>query len=197
MTIVLGLTGSIATGKSTVAKIFREHKIPVLDADVLTHELQEKGAVGWKELVAEFGEEILTADGGLDRLKLGEMTFCNELQMKRLMRVMDPLIYKKINDEIAELQKLAPPLAVVDIPLLFEKGYQKLVDQVMVSYIPVKIEIKRLMDRDNLSKEEVKVRMSWQDSIETKRELADVVIDNSGSISETRMQVEDWLSSVL
>jgi dephospho-CoA kinase len=167
-----------------------------LDADVLTHELQKKGAVGWKALIDEFGEGILTLDGELDRLKLGKMTFFNELQMERLRKVMDPLIYNKIKGEIAEFRKSAISLAVVDIPLLFEKGYQKLVDQVMVSYTPMEIEIDRLMNRDKLSEEEAKVRMNWQDSIETKRKLADVVINNSGSILETREQVKQWLSSV-
>jgi dephospho-CoA kinase len=197
MTLVLGLTGSIATGKSTIAEIFREHKVPVLDADVLTHELQKKGAIGWKALIDEFGEGILTLDGELDRLKLGNMTFFNELQMECLRKVMDPLIFKKIRGKIAEFRKSAIPLAVMDIPLLFEKGYQKLVDQVMVSYAPVEIEIKRLMNRDKLSEEEAKVRINWQDPIETKRKLADVVIDNSGSILETRKQIKEWLSSVL
>jgi dephospho-CoA kinase len=193
MTFVLGLTGSIATGKSSIVQIFKKHKIPVIEGDALTHSVQEKGADGFKAIIAEFGSEFLTDDGSLDRKKLGKTVFANQSQLQRLERVLDPIIRLKIQKELENFKKSQVPLVVVELPLLFEKNYEKMMDQIMVSYLPYELELERLMMRDNLKEEEAKRRIKLQETIELKRLCADVVIDNSGSFAETKKQVEIWL----
>ncbi|MDR1473845.1 MAG: dephospho-CoA kinase [Lactobacillales bacterium] len=193
MTFVLGLTGSIATGKSSVAQIFKEHKIPVIEGDALTHSAQEKGADGFKAIVDEFGSEFLTDDGSLDRKKLGKLVFADQSQLQRLERVLDPIIRLKIQKELENFKKSQVPLVVVELPLLFEKNYEEMMNQIMVSYLPYELELKRLMMRDNLKEEEAKKRIRLQETIELKRLRADVVIYNSESFAKTKKQVETWL----
>ncbi|MDR0691336.1 MAG: dephospho-CoA kinase [Streptococcaceae bacterium] len=195
MTFILGLTGSIATGKSSVAQIFKERKVPVIEGDMIAHLVQEKGADGFKAIVAEFGSEVLTNYGSLDRKKLGELVFADQKQLQRLERLIDPIIRFQIQVELENLKKSQVPLVVIELPLLFEKKYEEIMNKIMVSYLPYELELKRLMMRDNLKEEEAKRRIKLQESIELKRLFADVVINNSGSFAETKKQVETWLKT--
>ncbi|MDR1522285.1 MAG: dephospho-CoA kinase [Streptococcaceae bacterium] len=197
MTFVLGLTGSIATGKSSIAQIFKEYKIPVIEGDMIAHLVQAKGTDTFKTIVVKFGSKILTDDGSLNRSKLGRIVFANKDQLQCLERIIDPMIRLKIQENLKKLKKRQVPLIIVEIPLLFEKKFEKMMNQIMLSYIPYKLEIKRLMMRDNLKEEEAKKRIKLQDSIEEKKKKTDIVIDNSGSFTQTRKQVEKWLKCFL
>jgi len=195
MTFVLGLTGSIGTGKSTIANIFREKGIIVLDADEIVHRIQGKGQLGLNMMVAEFGQEILNFDETLNREKLKTMVFFNEneKELTRLSKVLDPIIKKIFEDELAKLKKKKVSLVVLDIPLLYEKHYEKMVDEVMLSFIPKTLEIERLIKRDQLKTDVAEQLLKSQWPIARKKKLADTVIDNSGSLANTREQVENWL----
>jgi dephospho-CoA kinase len=196
MTFVLGLTGSIATGKSSAVQIFKEKKIPVIEGDAISRLVQAKGTDAFKAIVAEFGSEILADDGNLNRRKLRKLVFNDHNQLQRLERIIDPIIRLKIQEKLERLKKNQVPLVIVELPLLFEKNYEEIMDQIMLIYLPYKLELKRLMMRDNLKEKEAKRRISLQEAIDEKKKKSDIVIDNSGSFLETKKQVEMWLSHI-
>lgn len=193
MSYILGLTGSIATGKSTVAKLFLSAGIPVVDADLGARAVVLPGAPGLADIIEHFGEAYLLSDGTLDRKRLGALIFSDREKRKEL----DVLLKERINDWIqAEKERYISEghkLIVLDIPLLYEGGYEDSCDAVMVVYVPEELQVKRLMSRNHLDADEATRRMQSQLSIEKKKELADFVIDNSGTIEETKKQVNDWL----
>ncbi|MDR2834363.1 MAG: dephospho-CoA kinase [Streptococcaceae bacterium] len=194
MSFILGLTGGIATGKSSVATIFRFFHIPVVDGDVIARKLQEKGTPTLKKLVENFGKEILLENEELNRAKLGEIVFSNEEKMSELNQIMDPFLRQGFQEEIDFYQQQNAPLIVVDNPLLFERNYVKMVHQSMLVYTNEEESLKRLMKRNNLSKKEAQKRIDAQWSIENKRVLADIIIDNSGTVENTKEQVINWLN---
>lgn len=193
MSYILGLTGSIATGKSTVAKLFLSAGIPVVDADLGARTVVLPGAPGLADIIEHFGEAYLLSDGTLDRKRLGALIFSDREKRKEL----DVLLKERINDWIqAEKERYISEghkLIVLDIPLLYEGGYEDSCDAVMVVYVPEELQVQRLMSRNHLDADEAARRMQSQLSIEKKKELADFVIDNSGTIEETKKQVNDWL----
>ena len=193
MSYILGLTGSIATGKSTVAKLFLSAGIPVVDADLGARAVVLPGAPGLADIIEHFGEAYLLPDGTLDRKRLGTLIFSDREKRKEL----DVLLKERINDWIqAEKERYISEghnLIVLDIPLLYEGGYEDSCDAVMVVYVPEELQVQRLMSRNHLDADEAARRMQSQLSIEKKKELADFVIDNSGTIEETKKQVNDWL----
>ena len=193
MSYILGLTGSIATGKSTVAKLFLSAGIPVVDADLGARAVVLPGAPGLADIIEQFGEAYLLSDGTLDRKRLGALIFSDREKRKEL----DVLLKERINDWIqAEKERYISEghkLIVLDIPLLYEGGYEDSCDAVMVVYVPEELQVQRLMSRNHLDADEAARRMQSQLSIEKKKELADFVIDNSGTIEETKKQVNDWL----
>ncbi|MGX4686123.1 dephospho-CoA kinase [Vagococcus sp. JNUCC 83] len=193
MTYLLGLTGGIASGKSTISDYFKAKNIPVIDADLVAREVVEPGTKGLEQIVQDFGQSILLADGTLNRKKLGSMIFEDSKKRERLNAILSGAIRQNILDKISELKKLQRPLIVLDIPLLYEGGYQELVNSVMVCYVPKEIQLSRLMKRDKLTKQEAMKRIDSQMTLEEKNKLADVVIDNSGRIDDTLKQVQTWL----
>ena len=182
MSYILGLTGSIATGKSTVAKLFLSAGIPVVDADLGARAVVLPGAPGLADIIEHFGEAYLLSDGTLDRKRLGALIFSDREKRKEL----DVLLKERINDWIqAEKERYISEghkLIVLDIPLLYEGGYEDSCDAVMVVYVPEELQVQRLMSRNHLDADEAARRMQSQLSIEKKKELADFVIDNSGTI---------------
>ena len=193
MSYILGLTGSIATGKSTVAKLFLSAGIPVVDADLGARAVVLPGAPGLADIIEHFGEAYLLSDGTVDRKRLGALIFSDREKRKEL----DVLLKERISDWIqAEKERYISEghkLIVLDIPLLYEGGYEDSCDAVMVVYVPEELQVQRLMSRNHLDADEAARRMQSQLSIEKKKELADFVIDNSGTIEETKKQVNDWL----
>lgn len=192
MAFILGVTGGIATGKSTVVDVFLKAGVPIVDGDLIAREIVEPGQPALKALVAAFGEEILTEDR-LNRKKLGEIVFNDPAKRQLLDRLLDGYLRGAITDQIKEAAKTAP-LVVADIPLLYEADYQQYMDQVAVVYIPKELQLTRLMQRDHLTKEAALQRMKSQLSIEEKRQKADFLFDNQGTREETRQQVLRWLA---
>lgn len=193
MTYILGLTGGIASGKSTVSAYLAQNGALIIDADLIARQVVAKKSSGLKQIVAKFGEEILTASGELDRKKLGKLVFSNKDLLKNLTDITGPLIRAEILREIEAAKKSQVKLVVLDIPLLFETGYQTLCDKVMVVTIPSEVQLKRVMKRDNLSAAEARKRIANQLPASKRNELADVLIDNSKSVAETYQQVLKWL----
>ncbi|WP_369351495.1 dephospho-CoA kinase [Ligilactobacillus agilis] len=193
MTYILGLTGGIASGKSTVSAYLAQNGALIIDADLIARQVVAKRSSGLKQIVAKFGGEILTASGELDRKKLGKLVFSNKELLKALTDITGPLIRAEILREIQAAKKAQVKLVVLDIPLLFETGYQTLCDKVMVVTIPSKLQLERVMKRDNLSAAEARKRIANQLPASKRNELADVLIDNSKSVAETYQQVLKWL----
>lgn len=190
---VLGLTGGIATGKSTAAAVFSRHQIPMIDGDIIAREVVQPQTPGLAAIAQEFGEEILQEDGSLDRVALAKIIFDSTEQRQKLDRLLDPFIRQAITEQIKQ-QKANYPLVVVDIPLLFEGHYEPEMDAVAVVYLPEEIQLQRLMKRNQLTLDEAKKRIQSQMPIEEKKKLADIVFDNSGSKDELTCQIERWLS---
>ncbi|SJZ79694.1 dephospho-CoA kinase [Pilibacter termitis] len=195
-TFFLGLTGGIATGKSTVADIFRSQGIPVIDGDIVARNVQKKGSPALAKIVATFGEIMLLPNGELDRKALGERIFHSREEREKLDKLMSPFLRAEFDKEKERLIQQNIPFAVLDIPLLFEKDYTKAVDAIMLVYVPEKIQLARLQQRDNLSEEAALKRILAQWSIEEKRKLSDILIDNTHSLEETKRQVLAYLSEV-
>ena len=193
MTYILGLTGGIASGKSTVSAYLAQNGALIIDADLIARQVVAKKSSGLKQIVAKFGGEILTASGELDRKKLGKLVFSNKELLKALTDITGPLIRAEILREIEAAKKAQVKLVVLDIPLLFETGYQTLCDKVMVVTVPSEVQLERVMKRDNLSVAEARKRIANQLPASKRNELADVLIDNSKSVAETYQQVLKWL----
>ncbi|MBS7577571.1 MULTISPECIES: dephospho-CoA kinase [unclassified Enterococcus] len=186
MVYCVGLTGGIATGKSTVAQIIAEY-YPVIDADQIVFEMQQKGGQALELIVGQWGTGVLTEAGALDRTELGSIIFSDAAERKKLDELLDPLIRSEISNQIAKHQ--SEDLVFVDIPLLYEQSYQDLFKEIWVVYLPESIQLERLMRRDHLADFKAKQRIASQLPIEVKATLADVVIDNSKSLTETRSAV--------
>ncbi|MGX7202165.1 dephospho-CoA kinase [Enterococcus plantarum] len=193
MGMVLGLTGGIATGKSTVVSVFRSLNFPIVDADIIAREIVEVGKPALKKVVAVFGSEILNREGALNRKKLGEIIFSDEKRRKKLNEVLSPFLKEAILTEINDKKDQAP-LVIVDIPLLYEGGYDVFVDKVAVVYVPEEIQLVRLMKRDNLSEEQAQLRIDSQLPIEEKKQKANIIFDNQNSILETKNNVQKWVT---
>lgn len=195
MTYILGLTGGIATGKSTVSHIFREENITVIDADIIARQVVEPKSATLTMIIQTFGEKYLSVTGTLNRKELGQLVFNDAIALKKLNDIMVPAIRKEILSQIEVQKKLGSQLIILDMPLLFEQNYQLLCDAVMVIYVPETAQLERLMKRDELSLDEAMSRVKAQWSIQKKKDLADFVIDNSTTVAVTRVQVLNWLST--
>lgn len=193
MTKVIGLTGGIATGKSTVAELLKAHGFKIVDADIASRKAVEKGSEGLKNVVAEFGEEALTEEGEMNREYIGQQIFYDDLKREKLNAIIHPIVREIMENE--KKQYLAQGYDVVmDIPLLFENGLEKNVDEVWLVYTSPSIQIDRLMERNQLSIEDAKARIYSQISIDKKSRMADVVIDNFGTKLELKQNLEQALT---
>lgn len=172
----VGLTGGIGCGKSTVAEIFADLNIPVLDADQIAHSLVEKGQPALARIQQEFGASVLNPDGSLNRRHLREMVFSDLKQKQKLESILHPLIYKTLQ---AELETLAAPYCIISIPLLFETDMTHLVDRILVIDCPVETQIERVKIRDNLTIERIQSIIDNQVSRAYRIAKADDLIDNS------------------
>jgi dephospho-CoA kinase len=185
----VGLTGGIASGKSTVAAMLRELDCPVLDADTLGHELLEQGQETYNEVVREFGGEIMDAYGNVDRGKLGHIIFADAAKRVRLNQILHPRILDVVRKWFAaQGHQGGPELAVVEAALIIEAGYNKELDRVIVCWCPAEQQLQRLVER-GLTAEQAKLRIAAQMPMEEKRRLGDETIDCSGSLEETERQV--------
>ncbi|NLM26248.1 MAG: dephospho-CoA kinase [Firmicutes bacterium] len=183
-----GLTGGVASGKSTVSKILVELGAVVLDADQIAKQVMEPGQLGWEGVARHF-PQVIQADRSINRRLLGDLIFSNPAEKAKLEAIIHPLVLDEIKTVGTNLEK-NNKIVFADIPLLYETNSQQWLDEVWLVYVPYEIQLQRLMDRDSLTELQAKQRIAAQMSLAEKRLLADVIIDNSGSIMETRAQVE-------
>ncbi|KAG7642276.1 Dephospho-CoA kinase [Arabidopsis suecica] len=193
---IVGLTGGIASGKSTVSNLFKASGIPVVDADVVARDVLKKGSGGWKRVVAAFGEEILLPSGEVDRAKLGQIVFSSDSKRQLLNKLMAPYISSGIFWEILKQWASGAKVIVVDIPLLFEVKMDKWTKPIVVVWVSQETQLKRLMERDGLSEEDARNRVMAQMPLDSKRSKADVVIDNNGSLDDLHQQFEKVLIEI-
>jgi len=186
--MLIGLTGGIASGKSTVAKMFRKYNIPVIDADLIAREIVEPHTEAWYKIIEHFGEEVLTADQTIDRKKLAELIFQDDERRQVLNEITHPLIISRI---ILRAEQLSVnfPQVIVDIPLLFESKREALFDQIIVVYVSPEEQLSRLMKRDSVDKELALLRINSQMRLMEKVQKADIVIYNDNVLEETEKQV--------
>lgn len=195
MSKVIGLTGGIASGKSTVTAFLREQGYPVIDADAVVHELQAKGGKLYLVLLKEFGQDILSDDGNLDRAKLGQAVFADSKLRARLSDLQDQIIRQELLDRRDAL-KQTENVIFMDIPLLYEADYSGEVDEVWLVYVDRAQQLERLMKRNGYSAQDAENRLAAQLSLEEKRGKAQVVIDNRGAVETTLVQVARLLEEL-
>jgi dephospho-CoA kinase len=194
----VGLTGGIASGKSTVATMFARHGAHLIDFDGLAHEVQEPEKPAWREVVNQFGKEILQPDNKIDRVKLGNIVFADKKKLTALDKIVHPFVYQSwhvLLKKISEKEKHA--IVLSDIPLLFEGNMQHLFDLTILVLIVPEKQISRLMTRNEISKAEAGKRLKSQMPISEKIALADIVIDNDGGIPETEKRVRQVWKELL
>jgi dephospho-CoA kinase len=188
--LVVGLTGGIASGKSTVSRFLREAGIPVICADELARKAVERGSPGLEQIRRVFGDEVLDEDGNLDRKVVGKIVFDDEAKRKALESIIHPRVAEEEQRILRELEGQGNSIAVVDVPLLYETGWQNHFDLVVVVYVPRNDQEERLMSRDRISREEAVARIGAQMPIQKKKEIADRIVDNTGDLAHTYAQVQ-------
>ena len=195
MARIIGITGGIASGKSTVTEFLRQQGYQVIDADQVVHELQEPGGRLYQALLSALGPAILQEDGRSDRPKLGAMIFGNPELLAQSSQIQNQIIREELagrRDLLAETEDIF----FMDLPLLFELQYEDWFDQNWLVDVTVETQLSRLMSRNALSQEEAEKRIAAQLSLREKRKRADVLIDNNGSLEETRQQIRDALQKL-
>ncbi len=193
LTLVIGLTGSIATGKSTISNLFKDWGFPVVDADQIARDVVEPGKVAYENIVAYFGHSILNDDLTIDRKQLGAIVFNDEKEREKLNGFIHPEIRKEMLKQRDHYVQQGVSAVILDIPLLFESNLFSYVEKVLVVYVEPEIQLERLMKRDGSSEEEALKRIHSQIPITEKREKADAVVNNSGTIEESEQQLRSIL----
>ncbi len=194
----IGLTGSIAVGKTYVCTVFRELGCHILDADVTAREVVEHGTPGLRQIVEHFGEGVLDADGRLDRKKLGEIVFADADKRQLLNSVVHPLVREKQNAWLEKTEAADPNgIAIIDAALMIESGGYKRLNKLIVVWCEADIQLRRLMERDGLDAESAMRRINAQMPQEDKKRFADHLIDTSKGFDDTRMQTERVFTALL
>lgn len=196
MSRIIGLTGGMGCGKSTVSDYLRQLQYPIVDADRVARLVVAPHTQGLAQLINAFGDGILQPNGALNRQKLGQRVFGDAKELASLNKITHPLILAEINRQLEALQEA--PIVFLDIPLLLEgENYQTLVDEIWVVAISEEMQIQRIMARDGLSPREIRSRLKAQMPTEEKVKLANRVIDNSGTTRETFAQIDHHLAQLL
>ena len=195
MMLVIGLTGGIGTGKSEVSHILQELGAVVIDADRVGHEAYKPHSEIWRAVVHSFGEEILRPSGEIDRKRLGDIIFSDLSARERLNSIMHPRMAGIIGEQIDQYRQKGSEVVVVEAALLMEAGWSSLVDEIWVTSSPEEEVVERLRDRDDLSEEQIRDRITSQLPFEERASQAHVVVENSGSKGELREEVESLWSS--
>jgi dephospho-CoA kinase len=194
--MIIGLTGGIATGKSTAAEYLKKKGAKIIDADQISHKITQKGEKGWMLVVNEFGKNILREDGEFDREKLGEIVFSDTAKRKKLEALLHPLIIYEMKEEAHEYLE-SGQIVVFMAPLLYETGLNRFCDQVWVISASKEAQIKRLEKRNNFDQDDALKRIDSQLSIEEKKKKADVVIENNSTIKKLKEKLDIQWSKVL
>lgn len=187
--MIIGLTGSIASGKSTVSNMLKEMGYPIIDADIVARIVVEKGTNTLEVIKETFGSEVIHDDGSLNREELGKIIFSNPSKRKLLNDIIHPAIRAEMLAQKERLMQQNHPVIIMDIPLLFESRLQSFVDKILVVTVTEQKQLERLMVRNNFTQEEAKLRIQSQLPLSVKEEGADAVIYNNGTIEETKHQL--------
>jgi len=194
----VGLTGSIAVGKSFVLSVLRELGCATFDADKIAHSVMEQGRPAYEDIVREFGRGVLSEDGSIDRAKLGAIVFADEARRKRLNEIVHPRVIEEQDCLLRDVEKANPlDIAVMDAALIIESGGYKRFDKLIVAFCDREIQIERLMRRNGITREDAERRIAAQMSSDEKRRYADYEIDTSGSFDQTRQQVTNMFNELL
>lgn len=193
MTFVLGLTGGIATGKSTADSFFKKKKIPVVDADKIAHHIYDPVKPAYNAILTKFGQKLLDSEKRIDRKKLGQLVFADSVKLQQLNAIVQPFIYQEIDQQLNFYRKQSAEIVVLDAPVLYETNGQGRCDKVLVINLPYPMQLKRLMARNGLNEAAAKARIESQMPLAEKVARADYVVDNTGTIES----LEDKLQQVL
>ncbi|HHW03105.1 MAG TPA: dephospho-CoA kinase [Thermoanaerobacterales bacterium] len=189
---VIGLTGGIASGKSTISMLLKNRGAVIIDADEIAREIMTPGKPAWRAVIENFGRDILLDEKNIDRKKLGRIVFSDRKLLETLNGITHPTIVREIKDRLEHYRKENAKVVVVDAALLLETGLDSLVDEVWVVAVDEKTQLKRLLNREkNMSLEEAMNRIMAQMTLDKKIKMADKIIDNSGSIEETEQQIDE------
>lgn len=186
--LIIGLTGGIASGKSTVERLFSSHGAPVIDADTISRDLVAPGEPGLAAIVREFGPQILTHDGHLDRKRMADRIFSDPDSRKRLEAILHPMVRQRMSDDLAQIHDA--PYAILSVPLLLESGQNDLVDRILVIDLPPSLQRQRLLARDWRSEQQNDAIMAAQLPRKTRCDAADDLIDNSTTLTDLQTQVD-------
>lgn len=187
----VGLTGSIAVGKSFVVSVLRELGCATFDADRIAHSVMEPGKAAYQDIVREFGDDVLAADRTIDRTKLGAIVFADAERRKRLNEIVHPRVHEEQNRLLTEAEAADPNgIAIVDAALMIESGGYKRFDKLIVVFCDRETQVERLMERNQITREDAERRIAAQMPSDEKRKYADYEIDTSGTFDETRSRVQ-------
>ena len=186
---VIGLTGGIGTGKSAVAAVLHDLGAEVIDADLVGHQVYLKGAPGWRQVVSEFGRQVLSADGEVDRDLLGAVVFGDRQVLRRLNEIVHPLARVEVEEQLGEMRRGGVEVAVVEAILLVEAGWASFCDEVWMTVASEKVALRRVMRRSRLDAEAVRVRIRSQTSQRRRLPHADVTIENEGDLEQLLVAV--------
>jgi dephospho-CoA kinase len=193
----IGITGSMGTGKSSVAKVLRELGYQVLDADELAKKQLEIGESGYLKVLESFGTQLLKSDKTIDRSKLAKVVFNNKHELLKLENIVHPLIQRQIQIIKNDSEKHGEKILFYDVPLLFEKNMQNSFDEIILVVADNEVQMQRIQERNNWTKEEIKKRLESQMPLDQKKLKSKFIIDNNGSQIDLRNQVLGVLSQIL
>ncbi|KAJ7130805.1 CoaE-domain-containing protein [Mycena crocata] len=194
--LVVGLTGGIATGKSSVSNLLKGKRIPVVDADIIARQVVEPGTPALAKIVKFFGPEILQSDGTLDRKKLGSVIFNDETKRRKLNSIVHPAVRRALLWGVIKSWLRGSKYCILDVPLLIEGPLWKWVGTIVVVNCSNEVQLERLMKRDNSSREDASSRLNSQLPIAEKVQYADHVVDNSGSLEELEAHVDSLVQTL-
>lgn len=195
---IIGLTGGIASGKSTVSKTLKKLGAYIIDADETAHSVIEPHKPAWTDIVAAFGDDILNPDETINRDKMGQIVFSDPEQLTRLNQITHPRIMQSFKDDFQRIRATKPDaIVVLEVPLLYETFMERMCDEVWVVWVDYETQLQRLINRNNYSPEEAKQRIEAQIPLDEKARRADVVINNRGSIEETISSATKYYNAIL
>lgn len=195
--MVIGLTGGIASGKSTVSAKLKQLGAAIIDADILSREVVSKGEIAYNRIVQCFGENILLPSGQINRKRLGSIVFSDKEKLELLNSITHPEIINKVKDKIQELKTSGEKVIVVDAAILIEMGLYKYVDSVWVVTVDRETQIKRLIERDRYDYRDSENRINSQFTNDVRRKYADVIIDNNNSIEAVEKRLEELWNNII
>ncbi len=194
--MIIGLTGGIASGKSTVSNLLRSYNIPVVDADLIARQVVEQGQPAYVKIVENFGIEVIDEEKNLDRKKLGSVIFNDSAKRKVLNEIVHPAVRHEMKSQAAHYLNDGFSHVVMDIPLLFESDLTHMVDRTLLIFVDEEVQFSRLVMRDDFTEEEARSRIASQMPLKDKVKLADAVITNNGSLEELKVkldaQLKEW-----